>query len=384
MRFKTIREGEQAVIFNYMGEGRLVKGPVRVFLFRERLEKLTCYYASQYQYLEVTFNTGSVKHIRGPCEMFFNPMEHSRIATRDAIKIDANHMVVVYQSLKNRVERRIIQGPQLFVPAAEEWLHNFSWHGQDRNRVGHMIPDHEKFVQLAAIPQQFYYDVRDVRTNDDTMLTVKLMIFYELKDVIRMLEMTQDPIADMINFQRFLEATSELSELTAFPQLVQRSDRIGYLVSKVVYRGYQSSSQLQTMQDNAVQARTKLRLQAELQEQEQKLADFKLKREKDRIDLKQNIEHQKLEHQQKIESLVKSHEMSIENNELNTRLECEAYSHQVKLAYAKNCSEQQVCFLQSLHALNTNLTEYLVHNGPSKVHEELQLIQPAETISASP
>jgi len=45
----------------------------------------------------------------------------------------------------------------------------------------------------------------------------------------------------------------------------------------------------------------------------------------------QNIEHQKLEHQQKIESLVKSHEMSIENNELNTRLECEAYSHQVKL-----------------------------------------------------
>ena len=53
--------------------------------------------------------------------MFFNPMEHSRIATRDAIKIDANHMVVVYQSLKNRVERRIIQGPQLFVPAAEEW-----------------------------------------------------------------------------------------------------------------------------------------------------------------------------------------------------------------------------------------------------------------------
>lgn len=42
---------------------------------------------------------------------------------------------------------------------------------------------------------------------------------------------------------------------------------------------------MQTMQDNAVQARTKLRLQAELQEQEQKLADFKLKREKDRIDL---------------------------------------------------------------------------------------------------
>ena len=43
------------------------------------------------------------------------------------------------------------------------------------------------------------------------------------------------------------------------------------------------------MQDNAVQSRTKLRLQAELQEQEQKLVDFKLKKEKDRIELSKSI-----------------------------------------------------------------------------------------------
>ena len=30
------------------------------------------------------------------------------------------------------------------------------------------------------------FKVRDVRTTDDTMLTVKLMVFYELSDVIKM------------------------------------------------------------------------------------------------------------------------------------------------------------------------------------------------------
>ena len=30
MKFKTVREGEQAVIFNHLGEARLVVGPQRV------------------------------------------------------------------------------------------------------------------------------------------------------------------------------------------------------------------------------------------------------------------------------------------------------------------------------------------------------------------
>ena len=34
--------------------------------------------------------------------------------------------------------------------------------------------------------QFFYFQVKDVRTNDDTMITVKLMLFYEMKDVLKM------------------------------------------------------------------------------------------------------------------------------------------------------------------------------------------------------
>lgn len=33
MKFKTVREGEQAVVYNYLGEGNLVIGPERVRVF---------------------------------------------------------------------------------------------------------------------------------------------------------------------------------------------------------------------------------------------------------------------------------------------------------------------------------------------------------------
>ena len=40
----------------------------------------------------------------------------------------------------------------------------------------------------------FHDQVPEVRTKDDTILTVKLMLFFELIDVERMLDNTHDPI----------------------------------------------------------------------------------------------------------------------------------------------------------------------------------------------
>ena len=65
-------------------------------------------------------------------------------------------------------------------------VHDFKWHGSDPNSKGHMIAGLNTLQQLPCIADQFYYNVREVRTNDDTMLTVKLMIFYQLKDIITM------------------------------------------------------------------------------------------------------------------------------------------------------------------------------------------------------
>jgi hypothetical protein len=46
-------------------------------------------------------------------------------------------------------------------------------------------------------------------------------------------------------FEDFLKQTHSLSELKTYPQLLQRSDRIGYTIQKVVFRGYHASDQLQ-------------------------------------------------------------------------------------------------------------------------------------------
>ena len=106
-----------------------------------------------------------------------------------------------------------------------------------------------KFKLLRIIADQFYYNVREVRTKDDTTITVKLMIFFELVDVVKMLDRTHDPIADFINavasdtvqhcsgltYEQFVENTSQMNELTTFGSLCSRADTIGYKINKVFF-----------------------------------------------------------------------------------------------------------------------------------------------------
>lgn len=57
-----------------------------------------------------------------PTEMFLNPMEVQQIISLSATKIDANHMVIVYKKTStNKVERRVVKGPAVFIPDADEW-----------------------------------------------------------------------------------------------------------------------------------------------------------------------------------------------------------------------------------------------------------------------
>ena len=65
-------------------------------------------------------------------------------------------------------------------------LHEFQWHGSDRNDPGRYIPGKNKFKQLRHVPSHLYCTVRDVRTNDISIITVKLMVFFQLADVERM------------------------------------------------------------------------------------------------------------------------------------------------------------------------------------------------------
>src|SRR6185369_4457665 len=166
--------------------------------------------------------------------------------------------------------------------------HEFCWHGADPLNPQRKIPRALKFTKLRIIPDQMYFDVREVRTADDALLVVKLMVFFELADIERMLDQTHDPIADFVNalsadvidfaaertFEQFKEGTGRLNELEQYGNLTGRAERIGYRINKVVYRGYFASEKLQSMHDGAIETRTSLQLQAETERQAQELADL--------------------------------------------------------------------------------------------------------------
>ncbi|XP_061198076.1 uncharacterized protein LOC133206165 [Saccostrea echinata] len=389
MKFKTVLEGQQAVVFNYLGEGRLIKGPQRVFLYRERLQYLKKHTADPYQYIVVKDKDGLVQHTPGPCFLFNNPLLYESVTVKESTKIDANHLIVVYKRLKDSdVQRRIVQGPTVFVPEAEEWIHTFTWHGTDPQNKARMIPGHNTFQKLAVIPDQFYYNVRDVRTQDDTMITVKLMLFYELKDVTKMLNTTTDPIADMMNavcadviafagkvsFEEFLSKTQNLSDLSTYPQLVQRAEKIGYVIQKVVYRGYHASDNLQMMQNSAIESRTQLRLESEIEEQKSKLENFKLSKEQERTKLVHDMEKAKQDHKQKIAELEQEHKLELREMEHHKMLETSSLFTKAKLDLSTAEKAWECEFLKNLDDLNVNLTDYLVtQNGPP-VAEEIRVV----------
>lgn len=325
-------------------------------------------------------------------------MLHENIQTLDALKLDANHMVVVYKRVKDgAVQRKIIQGPTVFVPEAEEWLHEFKWHGTDPENKTRMVPGRDKFQQLAVIPEQFYYNVKDVRTNDDTMITVKLMLFYELKDVLKMLDTTHDPIADMINgmcadviafvgklsFEQFLKMSHLLSQLDSYPQLSQRADRIGYEVQKIVFRGYHSSEQLQIMQNSAIESRTQLRLNTEIEEQRQKLADLKVTKEQERTKLRQEMEKSKQDHKQKVEQLKQQHTLEIEQLQHNQKLLIASQMTKARIDHQSEDDCHKIDHLNKLKDLNIDLTAYMTNQQPPPVSEELQVVSPAGPTSTA-
>merc|ERR1719183_1068754 len=119
-----------------------------------------------------------------------------------------------------------------------------------------------------------------------------------------MLRETHDPPGDFINalssdvvefvasksFDEFKSSTERLNELSVYKQLTSGASRIGFEVTKVVFRGYGAPQRLQKMHDDAIERRTKLALDRENEDQEQELLDMKLEHEEDRLRKRRQME----------------------------------------------------------------------------------------------
>ncbi|XP_062521520.1 uncharacterized protein LOC134196423 [Corticium candelabrum] len=376
--WKTVAQGSKALIIDRYGQSRIVDGPQRLFLWRaKQFDTLVRYAANQSEYLWIQHADGTVEHRPGPCVVFHNPLLIRDICVRKAIVLDGNEVLVVYRKSQEtgKMERRLQQGPTQFVPSADEWMHEFSWHGPDKTNKTKLIPNQWRFTKLKVVPDQFYYNVRTV---DDALVKVKMMLFYEIKDIELMLQETKDPIADMANavtadviafasqltYEDFLEQTGKLNELGSFPQLVKRTKAIGYHISKAVYRGYQAPAQLQRMHDDANERRTKLKLSVEQVEQDQEMTDLKLESELDTLKMQHKLKMEQEEHKHKLNLEELEHKIAMEDREHENHMQQMILERQSELEMKQNTNNQMVDYLRQLKSLGVDLTEYLKSKNP--------------------
>jgi len=328
--YVTIPQGEMWNICMTSGKIQRVEGPKVVRTWGDKFLKLEQVSATQSQYLWIQFLNGKADIIQGPSNVYLDSSIHKQVSVRDAVSLTESEVLVVYRddgpvpseaggTSSQVVTRHVIRGPCLHVPKnASEWAHEFSWHGSvsnDPDRNGRKVKGAIKFTKLRVCPEQTYFDVETVRTKDDALVTVKVMIFYRLKDINVMLRETHDPTADFINsvssdviefvagksFEEFKASTDSLNNLSYYPQLSCRAKGIGFEVTKVVFRGYGAPQRLQQMHDDAIERRTKLALQRENEDQEQKMQDMKLGREEDRLRKRQMMEKETKAHERELQ-----------------------------------------------------------------------------------
>ncbi len=382
-QLEEIDANEAALVYSRLPDEivtrRVVQGPAQYMPeaneWLQRRAELRRYSAEAHEYLAVRFLDGRTEHVRGPVDLWFEPDTHESVTIEQATPVDAHEALVIYsRDSDNAVARRVLRGPAQYVPGPEEWLHEFRWHGADPKDPTRKRPRLLQFTHLRVIPDQMYFDVRDVRTSDDALLVVKLMVFFELVDIEKMLDRTHDPIADFINalsadiidfaadrsFEEFKEATGSLNELTQYENLVGRSERIGYRINKVVYRGYVASDKLQMMHDDAIERRTALKLEAETERQAQELADLKLEREAHRDAQRQAMVRKQTEHEELLVQVKHDGELERRASEHRQHVEHQREDQAVAVERIRNENETRLAFLRQMQGLQVDLTRYLV------------------------
>ena len=179
--FFVIPQGECWSIIDSSGEVNAAEGPKTVFCMGTKLTKRRAYVASESEYLEVRYVAGHSEVLAGPVSMFEDPLVHQSILVKTALSVNNNEAIVVYREEAGKggaktVRREIVRGPTLYKPQLpSEWRHAFSWHGHDPSggELARKRPHGLKFEKLMLAPSSTYYDVENVRTADDALLTVR-------------------------------------------------------------------------------------------------------------------------------------------------------------------------------------------------------------------
>ena len=378
--FYTVEEGQKVLMVERDGTMEVVEGPRRIWLGKRRFRPMAHYVAHPGEFLVIRYRDGRQEHLSGPAHCWFDPRVHKSVAKEEVLQIDNKEAVVVYSDLDGKVTRRIAHGPAIFVPEPGEWLHTFSWHG---SVGGAKVSNALVFQKLWLMPDQMYHDVMGVRTSDDAVLTVKLMIFFELVDIEQMMAASHDPVGDFVNaatsdvveflgrhdFESFKRHSEKLNDLSTYKQLLARANAIGYRIGKVVYRGYGAPPALQQMHDEAIQSRTRLQLERATQQQAQELEDFKQDRALARAGKDRHAHAEAFEQQLAIEGRQEAARLEQEAARRAAVRELALHDSQQTEALAAEQDARVRTHLAALAEMGVDLTAYLTQNRADKVIE---------------
>ncbi len=387
MFFYTIDEGERVLRTTKDGQRDVLIGPKRVWRGWSRFERLDHHVAHPGQFLIVRFLDGTQQHLPGPVELWNDPRIHESIVCEDCLQLASKEAVVVYTRTTGEssgINRRIVHGPTLFTPQPGEWLHEFSWHASPGGHLGvQKIPNALKFHKLWLMPDQMYHDVPDVRTSDNAVLVIRLMVFFELTNIERMLESTRDPIGDFVNaatadvveftgrlmFEEFKQATGKLNELSTYRTLLSRAEQIGYRISNVVYRGYGAADSLQKMHDQAIEARTRLQLDRATEEQSQELEDYRLESQLKRASMRRHEQTSEIQHSLEMEEKKRTADLLHAQRQVDfERARRDADDQQREGSVRRQHQLQQEHF-SALKNMGVDLTAFLTQNRADQVIE---------------
>jgi hypothetical protein len=395
MFFYTVEEGQQVLMGRPDGTLEVLVGPQRVWRWRKSFRSMAHHVAHPDQFLVVRYRDGRQENLPGPAHLWFDPRVHLQVAAQDALQIAAKEAVVVYTRAtgssgitaepgSTAIARRIVHGPALFVPQPGEWLHTFSWHAsRGGSRGAQKVPNALVFQKLWLMPDQMYHDVADVRTADDAVLTLRLMIFFELLDIERMLDTTHDPIGDFVNaatsdvvefvgkhtFESFKHSTERLNELETYRQLAGRASQCGYRINKVVYRGYGTADALQQMHDHAIEARTRLQLDRATEEQAQDLENYKLDSQLARAGKRRSEQSAEVEHDLSLAAKRQAQELRQREAQQAAAREMRRQEGELQLELRRRQDGEQREHLAALRELGVDLTAYLTQARADRVIE---------------
>ncbi|MCA9136259.1 MAG: hypothetical protein KDB00_05860 [Planctomycetales bacterium] len=395
-----VEEGEQVLVRHGDGTSKIVAGPAKIWRGFKSIQPMAQYVAYPGQYIKVMNRDGSQQHVRGPAKRWLDPRIHEQMLVEDGMTLATNEAVVVYgKNTASRgesdigevgdengdgISRRVFYGPGIFIAEPGEWLHQFSWHASHGGSRGiEKKPHGRKFETLWLMPDQMYHDVRDVRTADDAVLTIRLMIFFELNDVEKMLNTTHDPIGDFVNaatsdvveftgkrtFEEFKGETEMLNATTTYTQLLHRASQCGYQINNVVYRGYGAPESLQKMHDDAIQSRTKLQLEQETERQAQDLEDYKLQCQMERATKRREEQTNEIEHEIDLKRRQANSKRLSEAEDARSKRELQRLQSTLSTEIESERLSLQREHLEGLRSMGVDLTEYLTQGKADQVIE---------------